>query len=285
MAQIDKFFLENKPLFSGKIREIFNYTENKLLIKTSDKISAFDFVFEDEIPSKGKLLTKIAKFWFEKTEHIIKNHILDDSALGKLFPQTSESCLLVKKCTPIRIEAIVRGYISGSAYNQYIKNGMVSNIKIEDGLKLNDRLKTPIFTPSTKAEVGDKDENINFDQMVQLVGEDKATYIRNKSLELYEYAHEYALSKGLCLIDTKFEFGYDNHGDIILIDEIFTPDCSRYCLAEDINNQNIDFFDKQFFRNYLKEIKWDETQINIPKEIKSIITSRYEKVYQMLNDE
>ena len=285
MAQFDKFFLENKPLFSGKIREIFNYTENKLLIKTSDKISAFDFVFEDEIPSKGKLLTKIAKFWFEKTEHIIKNHILDDSALGKLFPQTSESCLLVKKCTPIRIEAIVRGYISGSAYNQYIKNGMVSNIKIEDGLKLNDRLKTPIFTPSTKAEVGDKDENINFDQMVQLVGEDKATYIRNKSLELYEYAHEYALSKGLCLIDTKFEFGYDNHGDIILIDEIFTPDCSRYCLAEDINNQNIDFFDKQFFRNYLKEIKWDETQINIPKEIKSIITSRYEKVYQMLNDE
>lgn len=285
MAQIDKFFLENKPLFSGKIREIFNYTENKLLIKTSDKISAFDFVFEDEIPSKGKLLTKIAKFWFEKTEHIIKNHILDDSALSKLFPQTSESCLLVKKCKPIRIEAIVRGYISGSAYNQYIKNGMVSNIKMEGGLKLNDRLKTPIFTPSTKAEVGDKDENINFDQMVQLVGEDKARYIRNKSLELYEYAHEYALSKGLCLIDTKFEFGYDNHGDIILIDEIFTPDCSRYCLSEDINNQNIDFFDKQFFRNYLKEIKWDETQINIPKEIKNIITSRYEKVYQMLNDE
>ena len=285
MGEIDKFFLENKPLFSGKIREIFDYNENMLLIKTSDKISAFDFVFEDEIPSKGKLLTKIAKFWFKKTEHIIKNHILDDSALSKLFPQTSESCLLVKKCKPIRIEAIVRGYISGSAYNQYIKNGMVSDIKMEDGLRLNDRLKAPIFTPSTKAEVGDKDENINFDQMVQLVGEDKATYIRNKSLELYEYAHEYALSKGLCLIDTKLEFGYDNHGDIILIDEIFTPDCSRYCLAEDINNQNIDFFDKQFFRNYLKEIKWNQTQINIPKEIKSIITSRYEKVYQMLNDE
>ena len=285
MGEIDKFFLENKPLFSGKIREIFDYNENMLLIKTSDKISAFDFVFEDEIPSKGKLLTKIAKFWFEKTEHIIKNHILDDSTLSKLFPQTSESCLLVKKCKPIRIEAIVRGYISGSAYNQYIKNGMVSGIKMKGGLKLNDRLKAPIFTPSTKAEVGDKDENINFDQMVQLVGEDKATYIKNKSLELYEYAHKYALSKGLCLIDTKFEFGYDNHGDIILIDEIFTPDCSRYCLAKDINNQNIDFFDKQFFRNYLKEIEWDETQINIPKEIKNIITSRYKKVYQMLKDE
>jgi len=285
MGQIEKFFLENKPLFSGKIREIFDYTENKLLIKTSDKISAFDFVFDDEIPSKGKLLTKIAKFWFEKTDHIIKNHILDDSALTELFPQSSESCLLVKKCKPIRIEAIVRGYISGSAYNQYIKSGMVCDIKMESGLKLNDRLNAPIFTPSTKAEVGDKDENINFTQMVQLVGEDKATYIRNKSLELYEYAHEYAFSKGLCLIDTKFEFGYDNHDDIILIDEIFTPDCSRYCLAEDINNQNIDFFDKQFFRNYLKEIKWDETQINIPKEIKNIIISRYEKVYQMLNDE
>jgi phosphoribosylaminoimidazole-succinocarboxamide synthase len=285
MGQIEKFFLENKPLFSGKIREIFDYSENELLIKTSDKISAFDFVFEDEIPSKGKLLTKIAKFWFEKTEHIIKNHILDDSALSELFPQTSESCLLVKKCKPIRIEAIVRGYISGSAYNQYIKSGMVSDIKIESGLKLNDRLKSPIFTPSTKSEVGDKDENINFDQMVQLVGEDKAIYIRNKSLELYEYAHKYAHSKGLCLIDTKFEFGYDDHGDIILIDEIFTPDCSRYCLVEDINNHNIDFFDKQFFRNYLKEIKWDETQINIPKDVKNIITSRYEKVYQMLNDE
>lgn len=285
MVQNENFFLENKPLFSGKIREIFNYSEDKLIIKTSDKISAFDFVFDDEIPSKGELLTKIAKFWFDKTKHIIKNHILDDSMLTSVNPEISESCLVVKKCKPIRIEAIVRGYISGSAYNQYVKDGMVSNIKMEDGLKLNDKLETPIFTPSTKAEVGEKDENITFDEMMNIIGEEKASYIKNKSVELYKFAHEYALRKGLCLIDTKFEFGYDIDGDVILIDEIFTPDCSRYCLAKDISNQDVEFFDKQFFRNYLKEIKWNETQITIPEKIKNIIISRYEKVYQMLNDE
>ena len=179
-------------------------------------------MFDDEIPSKGELLTKIAKFWFDKTKHIIKNHILDDSMLTSVNPEISESCLVVKKCKPIRIEAIVRGYISGSAYNQYVKDGMVSNIKMEDGLKLNDKLETPIFTPSTKAEVGEKDENITFDEMMNIIGEEKASYIKNKSVELYKFAHEYALRKGLCLIDTKFEFGYDIDGDVILIDEILS---------------------------------------------------------------
>ena len=282
MAQNDTYFLENNPLFSGKIRQVFNFSQDELLIRTSDKISAFDFVFDDEIDSKGSLLTKITKLWFKKTEHIIENHLLDDGHLENLIPESYESCMLVKKCRPIKIESIVRGYISGSAYNQYIESGMVSDIRMKSGLKLNDKLEAPIFTPSTKADVGDKDENITFSQVKELIGDDNADYIYNKSIELYKYAHEYALSKGLCLIDTKFEFGYDNQNNIILIDEIFTPDCSRYCLAEDMNKKDVNFFDKQFFRNYLKEINWQETQIDIPDIIKNTIISRYQKVYNML---
>ena len=285
MAQNDTYFLENNPLFSGKIRQVFNFSQDELLIRTSDKISAFDFVFDDEIDSKGSLLTKITKLWFKKTEHIIENHLLDDGHLENLIPESYESCMLVKKCRPIKIESIVRGYISGSAYNQYIESGMFSDIRMKSGLKLNDKLEAPIFTPSTKADVGDKDENITFSQVKELIGDDNADYIYNKSIELYKYAHEYALSKGLCLIDTKFEFGYDNQNNIILIDEIFTPDCSRYCLAEDMNKKDVNFFDKQFFRNYLKEINWQETQIDIPDIIKNTVISRYQKVYNMLVNE
>jgi phosphoribosylaminoimidazole-succinocarboxamide synthase len=190
--------------------------------------------------------------------------------------------MLVKKCRPIRIESIVRGYLSGSAYSEYLENGKVSDITIKPGLKLNDRFDAPIFTPSTKAEVGDKDENITFTQMKELIGIDEAIYINKKSIELYNFAHEYALSKGLCLIDTKFEFGYDDQNNIILIDEIFTPDCSRYCLAQDTNKKDVDFFDKQFFRNYLREIGWQGTQINIPEKIKNTLITRYQQVYNMI---
>ena len=282
MNQNDTYFLENSPLFSGKIRQVFNYSQDKLLIKTSDKISAYDFVFDDEVNTKGSLLTKITKFWFNKTQHIIKNHLLDDSGLQDLIPKSHESCMLVKKCRPIRIESIVRGYLSGSAYSEYVKNGKVSDISMKPGLKLNDRFDDPIFTPSTKAEVGDKDESITFTQMKELIGNDEAIYINKKSIELYNFAHEYALSKGLCLIDTKFEFGYDDQNNIILIDEIFTPDCSRYCLEQDINKKDVDFFDKQFFRNYLKEIGWQNTQINIPEKIKNTLITRYQQVYNMI---
>lgn len=282
MNQNDTYFLENSPLFSGKIRQVFNYSQDELLIKTSDKISAFDFVFDDEVTTKGSLLTKITKFWFNKTQHIIKNHLLDDSDLQDLLPKSHESCMLVKKCRPIRIESIVRGYLSGSAYNEYLKNGKVSDISMKPGLKLNDRFDAPIFTPSTKADVGDKDENITFTHMKKLIGEDEAIYINKKSIELYNFAHEYALSKGLCLIDTKFEFGYDDQNNIILIDEIFTPDCSRYCLLQDINKGDIDFFDKQFFRNYLKEIGWKDTQIDIPENIKNTLITKYQQVYNMI---
>ena len=282
MNQNDTYFLENSPLFSGKIRQVFNYSQDKLLIKTSDKISAFDFVFDDEVTTKGSLLTKITKFWFNKTQHIIKNHLLDDSELQELIPKSHESCMLVKKCRPIRIESIVRGYLSGSAYSEYLKNGKVSDISMRPGHKLNDRFDVPIFTPSTKAEVGGKDQNITFTQMKELIGNDQAIYINKKSIELYNFAHEYALSKGLCLIDTKFEFGYDDQNNIILIDEIFTPDCSRYCLEQDINNKDVDFFDKQFFRNYLREIGWQSTQINIPEKIKNTLITRYQQVYNMI---
>ncbi len=284
MTQIDEYFLENKPLFSGKIRDIYDYGDGKLLIKTSNKISAFDFVFDDEILNKGSLLTNITKIWFNKTQDIIKNHLLVDDSISELLPVTHESCMVVKKCKPIRIEAIVRGYISGSAFEQYNKEGKVSDIKIRNGLRLNDKFEKPIFTPSTKASVGGKDENITFSDMINRLGSETSNYIKEKSIELYTYAHNVAQSNGLCLLDTKFEFGYDSNNDIILIDEIFTPDCSRYCLSKDINNENVDYFDKQFFRNYLKSINWKHNQIIIPDEIKEVIIKRYKHVYDIIND-
>ena len=284
MTQTDNFFLENKPLFSGKIREIYNFSDDTLLIKTSDKISAFDFVFDDEIFNKGTLLTNITKFWFNKTKNIIKNHYLDDDSIKKILPMTHKSCMLVKKCKPIRIEAIVRGYISGSAFDQYNSEGKVSDIIIREGLKLNDKFDRPIFTPSTKADVGNKDENITFSDMCNLLGTEVSNYIKEKSIELYSFAHEFAESKGLWLLDTKFEFGYDKENNIILIDEIFTPDCSRYCMANNSNNVSADFFDKQFFRNYLIETNWNQSQIIIPEEIKDTIIKKYQKVYDMITN-
>tara|TARA_B100001109_G_scaffold16916_1_gene12219 strand:+ start:2429 stop:3286 length:858 start_codon:yes stop_codon:yes gene_type:complete len=284
MTQTDNFFLENKPLFSGKIREIYNFSDDTLLIKTSDKISAFDFVFDDEIFNKGTLLTNITKFWFNKTKNIIKNHYLDDDSIKKILPMTHKSCMLVKKCKPIRIEAIVRGYISGSAFDQYNSEGKVSDIIIREGLKLNDKFDKPIFTPSTKADVGNKDENITFSDMCNLLGTEVSNYIKEKSIELYSFAHEFAESKGLWLLDTKFEFGYDKENNIILIDEIFTPDCSRYCMANNSNNVSADFFDKQFFRNYLIETNWNQSQIIIPEEIKDTIIKKYQKVYDMITN-
>ena len=285
MTQIDEYFLENKPVFSGKIREAYNYNGNRLIIKTSNKISAYDFVFEDELPGKGALLTKISKYWFNETGHIIDNHMVDSDELEQLIPNSHDRCILVKKCEPIRIEAIVRGYISGSAYKQYLESGMIGEIKIKENMQLNDKFKSPIFTPSTKAAVGDKDQNISLSEMYEIIGEDVAEYIKNKSFELYNYAHEYALSKGLTLIDTKFEFGYDENEKIILIDEIFTPDCSRYCMTSDLKQKNVNYFDKQYFRDYLKSIKWDNYQISIPSKIKESIISRYNDVLRILTDE
>ena len=145
MMQIDEYFLENKPVFSGKIREGYDYNDNQLIIKTSNKISAYDFVFEDELPNKGAILTKISKYWFKKTKHIIENHILNDVELKKLIPNTFESCTLAKKCKPIRIESIVRGYISGSAFKQYSENGKVNDIAIKDNMKINDKFSYLVF--------------------------------------------------------------------------------------------------------------------------------------------
>ena len=285
MTQTDEYFLENKPMFSGKIREVYNFSDEKILIKTSDKISAYDFVFEDELPNKGALLTKISKYWFEKTKHIIDNHILDDVELKKIIPNTFESCTLARKCKPIRIESIVRGYISGSAFKQYSESGKINDITIKNDMKINDKFESPIFTPSTKADVGEKDQNISLTGMYALVGKDVTEFIKKKSLELYNYAHDYALSKGLTLLDTKFEFGYDKDDNVILIDEIFTPDCSRYCLTKDLKQKNIDYFDKQYFRNYLDSIKWNNQQIVIPESVKNEIIYKYSNVLKMIKDE
>ncbi len=277
----DNFFLENNPIFSGKIRQVYNYSADLLLIKTSDKISAYDFVFDDEITGKGQLLTKISKFWFLKTANIIENHFISDKEIQNEFPKSHLACMLVKKCEPIKIEAIVRGYLCGSAYEEYLKFGTVAGHELETGLKKNSKLQYPIFTPSSKAPVGGKDENISYSDVVSLIGEDKASYIKEKSIQLYEFAHHFALQRGLSLLDTKFEFGIDLSGKIVLIDEIFTPDCSRYCKTS-ISDQ--EYLDKQYFRDYLKEINWNNEQIKIPDDIKRKILSRYQEVYKLITN-
>lgn len=285
MGLTDNFFINNEPIFSGKIRQIYEYSPDTYLIKTSDKISAFDFVFDDEIKTKGQLLTDITKFWFKKTSKIIDNHYLESEILQHKLPNNYSSCMLVKKCEPIRIEAIVRGYLCGSAYDEYIKYGTVSGMKMDKHLKMNSRFENPIFTPSTKAEIGDKDENIDFSEMEISVGKDQANFIRDKSIELYNYAHDYSRDKGLTLIDTKFEFGIDQAGKIILIDEIFTPDCSRYCKTTELNNEKVNYFDKQYFRNFLKNINWKNEQIKIPNDVKNKVLSKYKEVFKILIDE
>jgi len=250
---------------SGKVRDLYKIDDQHMLIVTTDRLSAFDVVLPDPIPGKGRVLTAISNFWFDKTRHIIPNH-LADLTLTEVLPDPAERsqvegrAMVVKKLEALPIEAVVRGYLIGSGWKDYQASGAVCGIKLAEGLQLADRLPAAIYTPATKAAVGDHDENIAYEATVELLGEDIAAQARDTALALYRYAAEFALERGIIIADTKFEFGLDENKQLILIDEALTPDSSRFWPADSYRpGISPPSFDKQFVRDYLETLDWDKT--------------------------
>jgi phosphoribosylaminoimidazole-succinocarboxamide synthase len=253
-----------KQISAGKVRNIFELDDQRLLIVTSDRISAFDVVLPTPVPEKGSVLTSVSCFWFEKTRSIIKNHLIstDISVLPLSDDEKTQlegRCMVVKKLKPLPVEAIVRGYIVGSGWKDYQKSGRVCGIELPSGLSLADKLEAPLYTPSTKADMGDHDENIDFEKTIDLLGEDLATQVKNVSLELYCYARDFAAKKGIIIADTKFEFGLDDANQLYLIDEALTPDSSRFWPMDQYQpGVSPPSFDKQYIRDYLETLDWNK---------------------------
>ena len=266
-----------KKLYSGKIRDVYEYDQQHLLIVTTDRISAFDFVFEEEILGKGSLLNKMSIFWFKLTNGIIKNHYIDK--IPEIDSNLISRSMLVEKTEVVPVEAIVRGHITGSAWESYQERGCINGIKITPGLSEYDRFTEPIFTPSTKSN---KDENISISKMKDMLGEDISNKIIKASFDLYNFAYEYSKNRGIIIADTKFEFGLNDNKDLILIDEVFTPDCSRFLKLDVDGGYDLDAFDKQYFRNYLLANNWNKNQIEIPSEIKKNLMNKYQVAYDLI---
>jgi phosphoribosylaminoimidazole-succinocarboxamide synthase len=258
-------FEEIAPVRRGKVRDIYDFGD-KLLIVATDRISAFDVVLPNGIPGKGKILTQISKYWFEETRDIVQNHLLSTSVED--FPEVIHRhrkfvegrSMLVKKTRPFPVECVVRGYLSGSGWKDYLENGSVCGIVLEPGLVESSKLRGPIFTPATKAEGGHHDENITFERTAGIIGRDVADYLREISIALYDFGNKLAEEKGIIIADTKFEFGIDEiSGDVILIDEILTPDSSRFWPKDEYSpGRPQKSFDKQFVRDYLSSIGWNK---------------------------
>jgi len=278
-----------KPPKRGKVRDIYDLGDSLLIVAT-DRISAFDVVLPNAIPEKGRVLTQISKYWFSKTETIVRNHLISTEV--KDYPSACKPhaavlegrSMLVKKAEPLPVECIVRGDLSGSGLKEYREKGSISGIKLPSGLREASRLPEPIFTPSTKAEVGDHDVNIDFDTVVKLVGKDVAGKIKQYTLGIYTRACELAEAKGIIIADTKFEFGVFN-GEVILIDEVLTPDSSRFWPKGDYKEGVVQkSFDKQFVRDYLLALKWDQRPPApvLPDDVVKKTSEKYLEVLMML---
>lgn len=274
----------------GKVRDIYTVDDKHLLIVTTDRLSAFDVVFPTPVPDKGKILTQISNFWFARTARIIPNHLTDialqevvvDDAQCKLL---ADRAIVVKKLKALPVEAIVRGYLIGSGWKDYQTNGEVCGIGLPAGLQLAEQLPEPIYTPSSKAEIGDHDENIHFQDTVELVGADLAVQIRDASLKIYTEAAEYAYHKGIIIADTKFEFGIDETGTLHLIDEALTPDSSRFWPVESYQvGISPPSFDKQYVRDYLETLDWDKKPPapELPADVIQKTSEKYKRVAQLL---
>ncbi len=250
-----------EPDFRGKVRDIYDLGD-KLLIVATDRVSAFDHILKTPIPERGKILTRISVFWFGKTQHIINNHLITANIreFPKPFNQYPEiledRSMLVRKAKRVDVECVVRGYLAGSAWKEYSEKGEICGIKLPEGLSESDKLPEPIFTPATKAPKGTHDINISYEELVNLIGKDLADQLRNISIKLYNFAHDFLLKRGVIIADTKFEFGILD-GELILIDEIFTPDSSRFWdLASYKPGLHQEPMDKQLIRDYLLSIGW-----------------------------
>ncbi len=259
----------------GKVRDVFDIPRERLpagtppgdylLIVATDRLSAFDVVLPDPIPGKGEMLCQVSNFWFEKTAHLMPNHLTGINVADVLPPGVDPAlyarrAVVTKKLKPVPVEAIARGYVIGSGWKDYQRTGKISGIALPDGLQQAQKLPEPIFTPSTKAAVGDHDENIDFDAMVKAVGADLAEKVRDATLRIYQFAADYAAKRGILLADTKFEFGTDADGRLYIMDEMLTPDSSRYWPAEEYAvGISPPSYDKQFVRDYLETLDWDKT--------------------------
>jgi phosphoribosylaminoimidazole-succinocarboxamide synthase len=276
---------ELKKFRSGKVREVFDLGD-KLLFVASDRISAFDVVLPNGIPDKGRVLTQISVFWFDFLKSITKHHFIttDLGDLGKKHPELRGRSMLVRKTKPLPIECVVRGYLAGSGWKEYQKSGTVCGIKLPPGLKESSELPEPIFTPSTKAETG-HDENITFEVAAKTVGEKKAAAVRDLTLSIYKAARDFARSKGIIIADTKFEFGELEDGSILLIDEVLTPDSSRFWPADQYKpGSGQPSFDKQFVRDYLESLTWNKQPPapELPEEIIQKTRGKYLESYEKL---
>lgn len=278
-----------KKISSGKVREIYEVENDKLLLVVSDRISAFDFILPSLVPNKGKILNQISEFWFHQIKDIIPNHII--STKSKDFPkefQTEEfegRSMLVKKLKMLPIECIVRGYITGSGWKSYQENGTICGIQLPEGLQESEKLPEPIFTPTTKATEG-HDENISFDEVCNLIGTELAKQLRTKTIEIYSQCAKYALTKGVIIADTKFEFGLDENGTLTIGDEVLTPDSSRFWSANDYQiGTSQKSFDKQYLRDWIKSTGYTpETGTPIPDDVINTTVNKYKEAYQLLTD-
>jgi phosphoribosylaminoimidazole-succinocarboxamide synthase len=279
-----------KKIHQGKVRDIYDVDAEHLLIVTTDRLSAFDVVLPDPIPFKGEVLTQISLFWFAKTRHLVANHLSDLKvedvvADGQERAQLAGRAMVVKKLKPLPIEAVVRGYLIGSGYKDYKLHGSVCGIPLPGGLRVADALPTPLFTPASKAPAGQHDENIDFDAMVKAIGHEYATGIRRIALQLYSFAAEHALARDIIIADTKFEFGVDKTGRLILIDEALTPDSSRFWpMASYKPGISPSSFDKQFVRDYLESLHWNKKPPapHLPPEILARTSNNYREALRLL---
>jgi phosphoribosylaminoimidazole-succinocarboxamide synthase len=280
--------IENLELIArGKVRDIYRIDEKHMLIVSTDRLSAFDVVFSQTIPTKGALLTQVSNFWFARTNHIIRNHLsdlkLEDYVSAEDLSQLQSRSIIVKRLKTLPVEAIVRGYIIGSGWKDYQATGELCGIKLPKGLQQAEQLSEPIFTPSSKAAVGDHDINISFNDAVKLIGEDMANQVKDVSIALYKMASDYAQKRGIIIADTKFEFGVDENNQLVLIDEILTPDSSRYWPAEHYQRgMSPPSYDKQFIRDYLETLDWDKTPP--APAIPQIIIDKTQQKYQDVHD-
>lgn len=276
-------------LHQGKVRDIYDIDSQYMLIVATDRLSAFDVIFEQPIASKGKILTEIANFWFDKTKHIVQNHLtkikLEEVLTAKEAETLSGRAIVVKKLKPLPVEAVVRGYLIGSGWKEYQESQSVCGIALPEDLRLASRLEKPIFTPSSKAAVGEHDANISFEEVEGLIGADLAKEMKEVSLEIYRFASKLAIEKGIIIADTKFEFGLDSNDQLTLMDEVLTPDSSRFwSLSDYAPGVSPKSFDKQIIRDYLETLDWNKAPPapEIPQKIMHQAANKYMDIQSIL---
>lgn len=283
--------LHSLPLIArGKVRDLYAVGADRMLMVASDRLSAFDVVMKAPVPGKGRLLTQMALFWFDELSAIAPNHLTGEPPQSVVAPdevsQVEGRSMLVRRLQPLPCEAVVRGYVAGSGWKEYVKNGTVCGIRLPAGLSMTTPLPEPIFTPATKAAAGDHDENISFDKLVTLIGAQRAAELRDTAIRLYRAASVYALARGIVIADTKFEFGLDDAGRLTLMDEVLTPDSSRFWLADALREGRIEALDKQPLRDWLASTGItggpEQAALDLPEEVILGVHERYARAYALL---